>query len=437
MRIFAAKGVRAPVVVVVLAAALPRLIVLAAERGRILSAYTEKSDDFARTFVASGTFGFIPGHPSAYTQPLYGFFLIPLYWIFGRHWLVVGLAQIAIAVGTALVVWAIGRRITTPGLAVLAAVVATLNPYLIWHDVHVNREITDQLALAALVLTALLAAERRPLPWAAATGALLGVAILGNSRLVALPVVVAAYLLWAMRDRRWSAAALVLVTAAVVVAPWVIRNDVQVGCFAFTTDGRALWKANNVNTYATLAAGKWIDDVPQPRSFPPTPEYAFDYWKEHHTVIRIDECAQMRKFEHLTFVFWREHPGEKAKLMAQAAGLLWDPRSHETQGRSGKGTWRDKARKIGEPLYVVPIYLLALIGLAVARIRFAVLAGLLLAYNTAAAMLFAGTTRYRVVFDFLLALLAVSTVERVLSSWRYRSAMRSAAASAENEPTAL
>ena len=45
--------------------ALPRLAVVAIERGDILLAYTEKSDDFARTLVASGTVGFIPGVPLA------------------------------------------------------------------------------------------------------------------------------------------------------------------------------------------------------------------------------------------------------------------------------------------------------------------------------------------------------------------------------------
>ena len=159
MRIFAAKSQYA-LLAVGLAAAIPRLIVLAVERGSILSAYTEKSDDFARTFVASGTFGFIPGVPSADTQPLYGYFLIPLYWLFGRHWLVVGLAQIAVATATALLVYAIACRLV-PRLAALAAIVATLNPYLIWHDVHVNREITDQIVLAGIVLATLLAAERR------------------------------------------------------------------------------------------------------------------------------------------------------------------------------------------------------------------------------------------------------------------------------------
>src|ERR1044072_215128 len=148
MRIFAASPRRAAVVVAV-AAALPRLVVLAVERGSILSAYTEKSDDFAQTFVASGTFGFIPDHPSAYTQPLYSFFLIPFYWALGRNWVVVGLTQIALAVVTAWLVLALAPPVA-PRFAIAAACVATLNPYLVWHDVHVNREIADQVILAGL-----------------------------------------------------------------------------------------------------------------------------------------------------------------------------------------------------------------------------------------------------------------------------------------------
>src|SRR5512146_2477392 len=97
--------------VVAAAAILPRLAVLLYDRGTITAANVDKGDDFARTFLASGTYGFIPGHPSAYTQPLYGFFLVPLYWIFDRSWVTVGLAQIAVATVTALVVYALGRRV--------------------------------------------------------------------------------------------------------------------------------------------------------------------------------------------------------------------------------------------------------------------------------------------------------------------------------------
>ena len=44
--------------------------------------------------------------------------------------------------------------------------------------------------------------------------------------------------------------------------------------YAITTDARALWKANNVNTYETLQHGKWIDDVPDLHPRQPTPQEA-------------------------------------------------------------------------------------------------------------------------------------------------------------------
>jgi hypothetical protein len=431
VRIFAAKQTPA-VAAVIAAAALPRLAVLAIERGAILTAYTEKSDDFARTFVASGTFGFVAGHPSASTQPLYGYFLVPLYWIFGRSWEVVGIAQIILAAATAVLVYSIARLVV-PRLAVLAAVVSTLNPYLIWHDVHVNREITDQIVLAAIVLVTLVAVRRRSLVLPALLGALSGVAILGNSRLAAVPVLLAVFVWLFAPGRRILPAVLVVVTAAVVIAPWLIRNDVQVGCFAITTDARALWKANNAKTYATLAAGKWIDDVPQPSSFPPTPEDAAAIYHQTGKYPPVNECAQMRYFEHLSIKFMEHHPGEKAKLAVQATQFLWDPRAHETQGRSGKGTWRDTARRVVEPIWAVPVMLLAVAGLFLAADRlFALLAGSLLVYNTLAAMIFAGTTRYRVPFDFLLALLAAAALDRLVSRSRYTRSTPSAAASAEN-----
>src|SRR4026208_1441654 len=73
-------------VIVVVVAAVPRLLVLARERATILEEFVDKSARFATTLVDHGTFGFLPGVPSAYTQPLYGWFLAALYWPFGRSW---------------------------------------------------------------------------------------------------------------------------------------------------------------------------------------------------------------------------------------------------------------------------------------------------------------------------------------------------------------
>src|SRR5881396_1277721 len=99
---------RLPYLLVAAAAVVPRLVVLLHERGEITAAYVDKGDVFARTFLAGGTYGLIPGVPSAYTQPLYGFFLVPLYWVFDRSWVTVGLAQIAVAVATAILVYELG-----------------------------------------------------------------------------------------------------------------------------------------------------------------------------------------------------------------------------------------------------------------------------------------------------------------------------------------
>src|SRR5207253_7836605 len=96
---------------IAVAAIAPRLLVLLHERTAILTSFTDKSDDFALTFVHHGTFGLVPGQPSAYTQPLYGLFLVPVYWIFGREWWSVGFAQILVATATAFLVYAIGAHV--------------------------------------------------------------------------------------------------------------------------------------------------------------------------------------------------------------------------------------------------------------------------------------------------------------------------------------
>ena len=346
---------RHPYVVLAVAAGVPRLAALLYERGRILEAYTDKSDDFALTFLDSGTYGFIPGIPSAYTQPLYGFFLIPIYWV-ERSWTTVGAAQIAVAIVTAWIVFAIGRRVASDGVAMGGALLATLHPYLVWHDIHLNREVLDGLLAAAIVLTALVAAEReRSLWWAAALGGTLGLAILGNARLLLLPLVLGIWLMARLGFAQHGLAALLVVCscAALVLAPWVVRNRQSVGCLAITTDSRALWKANNLNTYDVLARGGWIDDVPPFPGSPPSPQDAGEIYRQTGRIVRVDECEQMRFFREQVVEFWREHPGEKARLAGQAARLLWQPNVLETEGRPGAGTWRDTARSTVEPIFMI------------------------------------------------------------------------------------
>jgi hypothetical protein len=393
---------------VAVAALLPRLAVLLYERSDITTAYVDKGDDFARTFLASGTYGFIPGRPSAYTQPLYGFFLVPLYWIFHRSWATVGLAQIAVALATALLVFEVGRRFVSARVGLVAALATTLEPYLVWHDVHMNREILDQLLAAAVVLSVLALVARPTLLRGAVAGAAAGVSVLGNVRLVLLPLLLAAFAIACERRTALLPALALVAVAAVIVAPWVVRNDVSVGCTTLTTDGRALWKANNRATLNVLESGKWIDDVPGIPGAPPTPQDAGDIYQRSGRIVPTDECAQMRFYRRRALDFMSDHPGEKAKLAGVAARMLWQPAVTRTEGRSGAGSALDFGRTWVESAYMIVLYALALVGLPRLPRRFAALALLLLVYTTLAAMLFAGETRYRVPWDFLIALSAAT-----------------------------
>ncbi len=413
---------RAAVLWVALVAALPRLAVLAIERGTILEEYVEKSHTFATTLVSSGTFGFLPDVPSAYTQPLYAWFLAGLYWPFGHSWLAVGLAQTLLAVMTALLVLAIGSRLHSTRVGVIAALITTLHPYVVWHDMHINRELLDGLLLAALTLTALIAYERRSPRYAVATGALIGLAILGNSRLILLPLVLAPFLVWRLRPlrRALAYAALVAVAAAAVIAPWALRNQVTIGCLTITTDARALWKANNPATFDILARGGWIDDVPELPGIPPWPEKAAEMALATGKPVPVDECAQMRFYQDEVTTFWRDEPGEKARLAGQAATMLWSPFLSVEADDAGQQGVVDIAQRTLEPAYVLLLYALALAGAFLAPRRYVALAALLLTYNTAMAMVFAGTVRYRAPWDFLLALLAAFAIERAVTWARNR-----------------
>jgi hypothetical protein len=273
-----------------------------------------------------------------------------------------------------------------------------------------------------MVLLALLAYERRSLPLALGTGAAAGLAILSNARLLLLPLALAPYVAWRVRPGRRAVAAalLVVVGAAVVTAPWVVRNRVVIGCSTVTTDTRALWKANNPATYDVLARGGWIDDVPDLPGVPPWPEKAAGI--SVAAAKAVDECAQASFYRDEVLDFWRDQPGEKARLAVQAVGMLWSPFLSVAADDPAQQGLSDLLQRTVEPAFVLALYALALWGAFLAPRRFVALAALVLGFNTLTAMVFAGTVRYRAPWDFVLALLAAFALERAWALLRSRRA---------------
>ena len=389
---------------------------------RVLANF-EKSKLLAQMFIENGTFGYVPGHPTAYTQPLYGFFLIPIFWIAGFHWWSFGTVQILVAVATSLCVLEIGRRFLSLRIGLLAAVIATLQPYLVWHDIHGNREILDQLIGAALFGLTLLAASRRSVWTGVGLGIVAGLGVLSNARLTLLPLILARVHPLARRrlGGRDRGAARRRGHGQPVGRPQqgrarLLRDHDRRPC---ALEGKqrehlqdALERPLARPGARPPAAAREADpaDVGDTR----------DGWcrvAREPPVIVVPECAQQSAYEHLVFKFWKHHPGEKVKLAGQATEMLWSPRAG-LEGAQEAGV--DSLRQWAEPLYTVPLFLLAIAGLFCVPAAFRALAIIFVLYETAAAWVFAGTTRYRVPWDFVLALLAAAALDRAWTWLRSR-----------------
>ena len=209
--------------------------------------------------------------------------------------------------------------------------------------------------------------------------------------------------------------------AAVVVTPWVVRNKVQVGCYAITTDSRALWKANNENTREVLDRGGWIDDVPELPGAPPWPEYAADLTlagQADDASTSAPRCGCTGTRSSTSGASIRARRGCSRSRRRACCGT----RCRGSRTRAGAARRASRGRRSSRRSSSL-LYAFAIVGVFVAPPRFVGLALLMLAYNTLAAMVFAGTARYRAPWDFLLAILAAfalaSTWER-LQARRHR-----------------
>ena len=406
------------------AAILPRLAVLLYERGTITAANVDKGDDFARTFLATGTYGFIPGHPSAYTQPLYGFFLVPLYWIFDRSWVTVGLAQIVVATAAALLVYELGRRVISRRAGLVAALAVTLEPYVVWHDVHMNREILDEVVAAAIVLLALALAER-PSPL---LGAALG-AVAGRRDTRERPPRRAAARPRGLRRRvrgtRRAPAGRRRARGGPRRRPSVDGAEPRLGRLLHPDDRRPRALEGEQPVDAAHARARRLD-----RRRAGHPGRAADAagrgsdLRSTGRIVPTDECAQMRFYRHRALTFVRDHPGQKAKLAAVAARMLWQPSSRAP--RAGAGAERSSTRRASGSKARTPSSSSRSPSSARSFLprRVAALALLLLAYVTLTAMVFAGETRYRVPWDFLLAVAASAAIVELALARRLRGPAR-------------
>jgi len=234
-------------------------------------------------YVFSLPFEFV--HATAIRPPLYPTVIAGAFRVFGVH---VGVAQgVNIAAGTLAAVAGgmIGARIAGPRAGLCAGLVVALYPPLIANDVTV---LVESIAVLLLFATVLLLLDGRTV----LAGVALGLLMLDRASAQWFVVVLAAWVLWRFG---WRHALRMTAVAVVVVAPWVVRNAVNVG-------GPELVATNGFNLNAIYSnearqAGNFVDAYFDSR-FAAMRVHALDE-------VELDRALRKHALDDL-----RSHPGE-------------------------------------------------------------------------------------------------------------------------------
>ncbi len=285
--------------------------------------------------------------PTSQQAPFYPLLLTVVYWLFGvaspGAVLVVQLLQCLAGTGIVLLVAWLGWSLVPQMRAVgwVAAIGAAVYPTHLYMVTHL------QVALwATLVLTALLAvvvSQQWTRRWQGAllAGSLAGLLLLIEPILaLALPLCAVAFWM-AEGDGTWHArfrwgpigrVALMATVAAVLIAPWIVRNRLVHGRFVFvkSTFGYAFWQANNPASHGT-------DKIPKRSATRMLREHdgtlaGIDraMWEARHETLYIDDVllkpTGYREFQGLSepersdllgrraWQFIRDNPGRYAQL---------------------------------------------------------------------------------------------------------------------------
>ncbi len=340
--------------------------------------------------------------PSAWKAPLYPLWVGALYTVVGDSPLRVELIQAALlAPLTVGLAWALARRLFDPRVAVATAFVTALFPLAFeYFGLLFPEALAIPLTLAALLL---FMSATPTTGRTVAVGALIGVGLLARpTSLFLLGGAAAAWIVAAGWRTGLGYALLAGVVAALVVAPWTIRNVVtdDVGFVPISVQDAAAY-----GTFNDTAAG---DDEEPYRWRAVYPGVAELLDLEHP----VSDAKLRSRLQDAAVDYIREHPESIPKaLYYNGITRFWDLRppgdavdEADFQGRSAA------VRTVGLAIYY-PLAALALLGLWQQRRRRELVVPLLtMALLATLAFTIVSGTRYRAPFEPLIAMLACSVL---------------------------
>ena len=247
----------------------------------------------------------------------YAYFLAGFYRLFGdRPWIPL-LVQVALNAITPLLLFAAARRWTDRATASIAALLLGAFSF---NTVYASTQSSDAICTVLFLSTILIfmtAVERGDeasgRAWFALAGVVTGVMSQFRPNLILIPGVLAAYAIWKQPVRRYVVhAAVLLLCAGAMLAPWVVRNYRLTKTIIPTSvhGGAQLW-------YGTLQTGKYLDSRGyNPRSVFEAP--AFEYTSLDGVPILVSggvrTCAIDERHGTLSLFYWTDGDPVKRRL---------------------------------------------------------------------------------------------------------------------------
>lgn len=313
-------------------------------------------------------------HPTAFRPPLYPLVLGGLYNLFGKEVVVGRVLSLVLGIGVVALTYLLVDRVAGWVAALVSGLAVALYPPLVANDTLL---LTEPLSLLVMLAMLHLLESRR---WAWA-GVACGLLVLSRPSAQLVVVVVALWLLWQLG---WKRALGFAGVTAVVVAPWIVRNWIEVGSPVLVT-------SNGFNAAAVYS--------PQARDTDGFVDAAFDPRFDAYTADRFDEVRWDDALRGLAVDTIRDDPGLVPKVMVrnvqQYFEIDWD-RNDDPEASDGHNL--DFRRHFLWTFYVVT--LVGLFGLVV-RVRTPMVALVLgiAVYFTLSSVVFVAPPRVRAPFD--------------------------------------
>ena len=341
-------------------------------------------------------------HASAWKAPLYPAWVGFWYAIIGEGHTRVEMVQALLAPVTVLLTWLLARRLFTPRVAIAAALVVTVFP-LAWE--FYGGLYAEALAVPLTVLLLLLFLDREPTPrMAVLVGLVLGVGLLVRPTSFFLGAGIAAAWIVAAGWRRGVAmTVLSAVCALLVVAPWTVRNYVELDGFV------------PISIQDGALAGTFNEDSANDPVYP----YA---WRPNAAVEvsifrgpPLDDAELRSELQEAGWEYISDHPDSLAKAFFwNGLSRFWDVRRPAQAIDEAPFEGRVKAvTTVGLAMYYA-LLPLALLGLWRVHRRLEIVAPTV-AMALLASIVFtvASGTRYRAPLEPLIVILACSILAPV------------------------